>query len=116
MVLLTAPIQALRFDGSFAPAWVAYGHAFAQHDESDQALAASLGLVYHLPCLVGYMLTVDDVLHSFKTNIIGPLKNGDLKTRYLLGSPVFWGYVSFRESMAYVRYLFADEFKIKMLE
>ena len=32
--------KALRFDGSFAPAWVAYGHAFAQHDESDQALAA----------------------------------------------------------------------------
>ncbi|CAK9012595.1 unnamed protein product [Durusdinium trenchii] len=35
--------KALRFDGRFAPAWVAYGHAFAQHDESDQALAASLG-------------------------------------------------------------------------
>lgn len=50
MALLRAPIQALRFDGSFAPAWVAYGHAFAQHDESDQALAASLGLadIYHV--------------------------------------------------------------------
>lgn len=32
--------KALRFDGLFAPAWVAYGHSFAQHDESDQALAA----------------------------------------------------------------------------
>lgn len=37
--------KALRFDGSFAPAWVAYGHAFAHHDESDQALAAPLGPV-----------------------------------------------------------------------
>lgn len=32
--------KALSFDRSFAPAWIAYGHAFAQHDESDQALAA----------------------------------------------------------------------------
>ena len=40
---LHRPFQALRFDGLFAPAWVAYGHSFAQHDESDQALAASLG-------------------------------------------------------------------------
>ena len=41
--------KALRFDGSFAPAWVAYGHAFAHHDESDQALAAPLGpLFIHL--------------------------------------------------------------------
>ncbi|CAJ1399836.1 unnamed protein product [Effrenium voratum] len=32
--------KALSFDTCFAPAWVAYGHAFAQHDESDQALAA----------------------------------------------------------------------------
>ena len=37
------PCKALRFDGSFAPAWVAYGHSFAHHDESDQALAALLG-------------------------------------------------------------------------
>lgn len=35
--------QALSFDTCFAPAWVAYGHAFAQHDESDQALAAQPG-------------------------------------------------------------------------
>eukprot|EP00930_Biecheleria_cincta_P031173 TRINITY_DN21633_c0_g1_i1.p1 TRINITY_DN21633_c0_g1~~TRINITY_DN21633_c0_g1_i1.p1 ORF type:complete len:591 (+),score=131.47 TRINITY_DN21633_c0_g1_i1:75-1847(+) len=32
--------KALGFDHNFAPAWIAYGHAFAQHDESDQALAA----------------------------------------------------------------------------
>lgn len=72
MALLRAPIQALRFDGSFAPAWVAYGHAFAQHDESDQALAASLGLQGYLPCVVGYMLAVDDASHSFKTNLVSP--------------------------------------------
>merc|ERR1719191_1012007 len=32
--------QGLSFDNNFAPAWIAYGHAFAHHDESDQALAA----------------------------------------------------------------------------
>jgi len=32
--------KALSFDQNFAPAWIAYGHAFAHHDESDQALAA----------------------------------------------------------------------------
>lgn len=32
--------KALAFDHNFAPAWIAYGHAFAHHDESDQALAA----------------------------------------------------------------------------
>ncbi|CAK0895839.1 unnamed protein product [Prorocentrum cordatum] len=32
--------KALSLDHTFAPAWVAYGHAFASHDESDQALAA----------------------------------------------------------------------------
>lgn len=32
--------KALTLDHSFAPAWIAYGHAFAHHDESDQALAA----------------------------------------------------------------------------
>jgi len=32
--------KALALDHSFAPAWIAYGHAFAHHDESDQALAA----------------------------------------------------------------------------
>jgi len=32
--------KALALDHNFAPAWIAYGHAFAHHDESDQALAA----------------------------------------------------------------------------
>jgi len=32
--------KALALDQNFAPAWIAYGHAFAHHDESDQALAA----------------------------------------------------------------------------
>merc|ERR1712176_1109390 len=32
--------KALSLEHSFAPAWIAYGHAFAYHDESDQALAA----------------------------------------------------------------------------
>jgi anaphase-promoting complex subunit 6 len=32
--------KAKSLDHSFAPAWIAYGHAFAHHDESDQALAA----------------------------------------------------------------------------
>lgn len=32
--------KALNLDHNFAPAWIAYGHAFAHHDESDQALAA----------------------------------------------------------------------------
>jgi len=32
--------KALTLDHNFAPAWIAYGHAFAYHDESDQALAA----------------------------------------------------------------------------
>lgn len=32
--------KALGLDHNFAPAWIAYGHAFAHHDESDQALAA----------------------------------------------------------------------------
>mmetsp|Transcript_147038 Transcript_147038/g.273812 ORF Transcript_147038/g.273812 Transcript_147038/m.273812 type:complete len:563 (-) Transcript_147038:127-1815(-) len=32
--------KALVLDHNFAPAWIAYGHAFAHHDESDQALAA----------------------------------------------------------------------------
>mmetsp|Transcript_63945 Transcript_63945/g.177394 ORF Transcript_63945/g.177394 Transcript_63945/m.177394 type:complete len:559 (-) Transcript_63945:55-1731(-) len=32
--------KALTLDHNFAPAWIAYGHAFAHHDESDQALAA----------------------------------------------------------------------------
>jgi len=32
--------KALALDHNFAPAWIAYGHAFAQYDESDQALAA----------------------------------------------------------------------------
>eukprot|EP00928_Gymnodinium_smaydae_P016962 TRINITY_DN16441_c0_g1_i1.p1 TRINITY_DN16441_c0_g1~~TRINITY_DN16441_c0_g1_i1.p1 ORF type:complete len:594 (+),score=94.57 TRINITY_DN16441_c0_g1_i1:91-1872(+) len=32
--------KAISLDQSFAPAWIAYGHAFAHHDESDQALAA----------------------------------------------------------------------------
>lgn len=32
--------KALAMDHNFAPAWIAYGHAFAHHDESDQALAA----------------------------------------------------------------------------
>ncbi|CAE8623242.1 unnamed protein product [Polarella glacialis] len=32
--------KALSLDHNFAPAWIAYGHAFAHHDESDQALAA----------------------------------------------------------------------------
>lgn len=32
--------KALSMDHNFAPAWIAYGHAFACHDESDQALAA----------------------------------------------------------------------------
>lgn len=32
--------KALVLDRNFAPAWIAYGHAFAHHDESDQALAA----------------------------------------------------------------------------
>lgn len=31
--------KALVLDHTFAPTWIAYGHAFAQHDESDQALA-----------------------------------------------------------------------------
>jgi len=32
--------KALGLDRNFAPAWISYGHAFAHHDESDQALAA----------------------------------------------------------------------------
>jgi len=32
--------KALLYDRNFAPAWIAFGHAFANHDESDQALAA----------------------------------------------------------------------------
>jgi anaphase-promoting complex subunit 6 len=32
--------KATQLDTTFAPAWIAYGHAFAAHDESDQALAA----------------------------------------------------------------------------
>jgi len=32
--------RAAKIDGRFAAAWIAYGHAFAHHDESDQALAA----------------------------------------------------------------------------
>eukprot|EP00811_Abedinium_folium_P011427 NODE_2057_length_2304_cov_6.105191.p1 GENE.NODE_2057_length_2304_cov_6.105191~~NODE_2057_length_2304_cov_6.105191.p1 ORF type:complete len:252 (-),score=92.93 NODE_2057_length_2304_cov_6.105191:1162-1917(-) len=32
--------KALVLDHNFAPGWIAYGHAFAHHDESDQALAA----------------------------------------------------------------------------
>jgi len=32
--------KATQIDTNFAPAWIAYGHAFAAHDESDQALAA----------------------------------------------------------------------------
>jgi len=32
--------KSLSLDHNFAPAWIAYGHAFAYHDESDQALAA----------------------------------------------------------------------------
>eukprot|EP00927_Polykrikos_kofoidii_P049073 TRINITY_DN43203_c0_g1_i1.p1 TRINITY_DN43203_c0_g1~~TRINITY_DN43203_c0_g1_i1.p1 ORF type:complete len:596 (-),score=102.27 TRINITY_DN43203_c0_g1_i1:123-1910(-) len=32
--------KAIALDHNFAPAWIAYGHAFAHHDESDQALAA----------------------------------------------------------------------------
>jgi len=32
--------KALSLDSAFAPAWIAFGHAFASHDESDQALAA----------------------------------------------------------------------------
>ncbi|CAE7860709.1 Cdc16, partial [Symbiodinium microadriaticum] len=34
--------KALSLDSAFAPAWIAFGHAFASHDESDQALAAHL--------------------------------------------------------------------------
>eukprot|EP00397_Hematodinium_sp_SG-2012_P005215 GEMP01005233.1.p1 GENE.GEMP01005233.1~~GEMP01005233.1.p1 ORF type:complete len:528 (+),score=98.35 GEMP01005233.1:116-1699(+) len=34
--------KATLFGPQFAPAWIAYGHAFALHDESDQALAAYL--------------------------------------------------------------------------
>jgi len=32
--------KALGCDRNFAPAWIAFGHAFAQHDENDQAFAA----------------------------------------------------------------------------
>jgi len=32
--------KAFVYDRNFAPAWIAFGHAFAYHDESDQALAA----------------------------------------------------------------------------
>jgi len=32
--------KATVLDPNFAPGWIAYGHAFAHHDESDQALAA----------------------------------------------------------------------------
>lgn len=40
MVDLSLCSKATNLDGTFAPAWIGYGNAYAAQDEGDQAMAA----------------------------------------------------------------------------